>query len=62
VAALVTNQPTALTNPVVAFAFGGNEYVFQDNFPATASLTANDGLLQVTGAASTFKTTDINFA
>jgi hypothetical protein len=62
VASLVTSQPTTLGNPVVAFAFGGNEYVFQDNQPTVASLAAADGVLQVTGAAATFKTSDINFA
>jgi hypothetical protein len=61
VAALVTQQGASGT-PVVAFAYGGNEYVFQDNAPGTASLTAGDGVLQVTGAAGTFKTSDINFA
>ena len=61
VAALVTQQGASGT-PVVAFAFGGNEYVFQDNAPGTGSLVAGDGVLQVTGAAGTFKTSDINFA
>jgi hypothetical protein len=61
VAALVTQQGATGT-PVVAFAYGGNEYVFQDNTPGTGSLVAGDGVLQATGAAATFKTSDINFA
>ena len=59
VAALVNGQ--GLNHQVVAFAFGGNEYVYQDTAGATG-LSAGDGLLQVTNAAASFKTSDLSLA
>jgi hypothetical protein len=59
VAALVNGQ--GLMTQVVAFAFGGNEYVYQDATGA-AGLSAGDGLLQVTNAALTFKASDLSLA
>jgi hypothetical protein len=44
----------------VAFAFNSNEYVLQLNTNAT--FQAGDGLLQLTGAAATFKGTDLTNA
>lgn len=45
---------------LVAFAFNSNEYVLQLNTNAT--FQAGDGLLQLTGAAATFKGTDLTNA
>jgi hypothetical protein len=59
VAALVNGQ--GLATQVVAFAFGVNEYVYQDAAGA-AGLSAGDGLLQVTNAAATFKASDLSLA
>jgi hypothetical protein len=59
VAALVNGQ--ALHKQVVAFAYSGNEYIYQDKAGAS-SLTAGDGLSQVTGAAATFKISDLTLA
>jgi hypothetical protein len=42
---------------LVAFAFGANEYVLQLNTNAT--FQAGDGLIQLTGAAATFKNSDL---
>jgi hypothetical protein len=59
------NQVAAVINglgaskQVVAFAYGGNEYVYQDN-AGVSTLSAGDGVLQVTGAAATFKATDLS--
>jgi hypothetical protein len=47
---------------VVAFSFNGDEYIFQDNHPAARTLAVGDGVLQVTGAAATFKATDLGFS
>jgi hypothetical protein len=44
---------------VVAFAYGTNEYVYQDKAGAS-TLSVGDGVLQVTGAAATFKSTDLS--
>jgi hypothetical protein len=47
---------------VVAFAFNGDEYIFQDNHAAARTLAEGDGVLKVTGAALTFKTTELSFS
>lgn len=59
VAALIHGQ--AKTLQVVAFSFGGNAYVYQD-VSGASTMVAGDGLLQVTGAASTFKVSDLTLA
>jgi hypothetical protein len=59
VASLVNGQ--ALNKQVVAFAFGGNEYIYQDK-AGNAGLTAGDGVMVITGAAATFKASDLTLA
>jgi hypothetical protein len=43
---------------VAAFEFGANEYIYQQN-TSSGSFSAGDGLMQLTGAASTFKSSDL---
>jgi hypothetical protein len=59
VALLVSNQ--GLNKQVVAFAFSGNEYIYQDT-AGNGVVSPGDGLMQVTGAATTFKASDLTLA
>ena len=62
IADLIATQspaPPGGISQVVAFAFQGDEYVFQDNSPSATMLTAGDGVLRITGAASTFSSNDL---
>lgn len=56
VAAMI--HATGVITQVIAFAFGGNEYIYQDKAGA-ATISAGDGLLQVTGAALTYRPSDL---
>jgi hypothetical protein len=60
VAQLVKAQ--ALGQPLaVAFAYGGNEYIYQDESSAS-TIRQGDGLLQIIGAGATFRPTDLTIA
>jgi len=48
----------AATTKTVAFAFGSDEYIYQDNAGA-GTFDAGDGLLKLTGAATTFVAGDL---
>ena len=59
VALQVSDQ--GLNKQVVAFAFGGNEFIYQDT-AGNGVVSSGDGLMEVVGAATTFKVSDLTLA